>query len=113
MEVTNNFIATVYYRVDVDALGQTIAKLGRIDENGEAIEVADHGQQVKWKVDFRIKRFPRSLALHTSVPYLFSPDFTYQLDFNYRDKQIEIKESRTQFVHLYVSKDLINTEWNM
>lgn len=46
------------------------------------------------------------------MPYLFSPDFNYQLDFNYRDKQIVIKETETQFVHVFVSRDLINTEWN-
>ena len=67
---------------------------------------------VKWKLKFRIQRFPTSLACKTSVPYLFSPNFTYQLDFNYRAKAFCIKEAETQFLYMYIPSDLINTSWN-
>ena len=66
---------------------------------------------MKWKIDFRIKRFPRSLAIHTSVPYLFSPNFTYQLDFNYRAKQFCIKVTKTQYVYMYLPGDLVSTSF--
>ena len=52
------------------------------------------------------------LLSHTSVPYLFSPNFTYQLDFNYRARQFEIKESRTQYIHMKIPKDLLDIEWD-
>ena len=46
MEVKNNFVATVYTRYNIDETGTS----------------QDDGQQVKWKVEFRIKRFPKQLA---------------------------------------------------
>ena len=48
----------------------------------------------------------------TSVPYLFSPNFTYMIDFNYRAKQFIIRECETQNVYLRIPKDLLNTVWN-
>ena len=67
---------------------------------------------VKWKLKYRINRFPTSLTSKTSVPYLFSPNFTYQLDFNYRAKAFCIKEAETQFLYMYIPSDLISTAWN-
>jgi len=43
MEVTNNVIATIYHRVDVDELGKTLVPAGHKDENGIEVEQADHG----------------------------------------------------------------------
>ena len=61
---------------------------------------------------FRIKKFPKSLTEHTSVPYLFSPNFTYQFDFDYRARQFMIKEAANQHIYINVPKDLMSTIWN-
>ena len=68
MEVINNYVAIVYHRVNVDEDDKTMIK-----ENAKT----DIGQLVKWKVKYRINRYPTSLQEYTSVPYLFSPNFTY------------------------------------
>ena len=117
MEVINNFIATVYERVDVGADGRALLEASQ-EHDPFAQQYSHHqpgrdrGQMVKWKLKFRIQRFPTSLACKTSVPYLFSPNFTYQLDFNYRAKAFCIKEAETQFLYMYIPSDLINTSWN-
>ena len=80
-----------------------------LEEVGE--EEEDYGQQVKWKIDFRIKKFPSAISKLTSAPYLFSPNFTYQLDFNYRARQFIIKESRSQDVYMSIPCDLLSTAW--
>ena len=71
----------------------------------------DWGQLVKWRVDFRIKGLHKILVERTNLPYLFSPNFKYQLDYLYRTKQIIIRKSSTQEVYLFVPKDLISLEW--
>ena len=86
MEVINNFIGTVYYRANVDDEGNKI-EYNFGDEPDE-----DEGQAVKWFELFKIKRFPKALVEKTSVPYLFSPNFTYMIDFNFRAKQFMIRE---------------------
>lgn len=72
----------------------------------------DTGQQVKWKVEFRIKRFPKSLAKLTSFPFIFSPNFTYQFDFDYRAQNFLIRHSATQHIYMKIPRDLIDTTWN-
>ena len=80
MEVVNNYVATVYYRVNFEPEG-TDYQLDQMSMSTNAQRISnpgqDYGQEVKWRVDFRIRRFPRDLAEITSVPYLFSPNFTY------------------------------------
>ena len=60
---------------------------GEEKQEEEASE-SDKPSFVKWAAIFKIKRWPSSLSTHTSVPYMFSPNFTYQLDFNYAEKTI-------------------------
>ena len=60
MEVTNNFVAIVYERVDVDTLGVTLAA-DSVKELNEAVK-KDRGQEVKWKEKYKIARFPTGLA---------------------------------------------------
>ena len=110
MEVVNNFIATIFYRVNIDDTGKSIRSTDQDKAKLFKKIEEDNGQQVKWKVDFRIKRFPKSLTQATSVPYLFSPNFKYQLEFLYRSRQFIIRETRTQYVYLYIRKDLIKTD---
>lgn len=43
---------------------------------------------------------------------MFSPNFKYMLDFNYREKIFEIKEAKTQRIFLNIPRDLLNTDWN-
>ena len=72
MEVINNTFAIVYSRRNIDGEGRAIEEFGIEEAN-----VKDHGQQIKWKIDFRIMRFPSILSQHTSAPFLFSPNFTF------------------------------------
>lgn len=67
MEVINDFIGTVYKRVDIDDDGDEMPNL----------KMDDEGQIVRWKIEYSIKRFPKSLVDKTSVPYLFSPNFKF------------------------------------
>ena len=102
MEVINDYIGTVYKRVNVDADGRELKK-----------EKEDHGQLVLWKVKYNIKRFPKSLVFKTSVPYLFSPNFKYQLDFNFRKKEFLVRKTETQKKYMSIPQDLINMqEWD-
>ena len=84
MEVINTFYATVYRRVNV-------SKTNEYQDEHHPDE--DNGQLVKWKVDFRIKRFPKLLAQQSSVPYLFSPNFTYQFDINFKAKKNAVERA--------------------
>ena len=52
MEVINNYVATIYHRVNVDEGDKTI-----IEEDAKT----DTGQLVSWKVKYRINRYPTSL----------------------------------------------------
>ena len=45
MEVVNNFVATVYQRVNIDKQGRSI---GNNDPDTLFEDVKDRGQQVKW-----------------------------------------------------------------
>ena len=47
----------------------------------------------------------------TSVPFLFSPNFKYQLDFNYRKEQFVIREVDGQKLYMRIPKDMIATRW--
>ena len=80
MEVINNYTATVYKRHNIDNAGHSVYQ--KQEEKSEA----DQGQQVKWKIAYRISRFPHSIAKITSVPYLFSPNFEFQFDFIFARK---------------------------
>ena len=99
MQVINNFIGTVYKRFNIDAEGKYI-------EQGPE----DDGQAVEWVVDYHIKRFPKSLVDKTSVPYLFSPNFTFQFDFNFRTRQFLIRKTRTQEIYMIIPNDLVSME---
>ena len=61
MEVVNNYTATVYYRGNMDESGNLI-RSSTIVNNDISKITPDDGQLVKWKVEYRIKRFPRMLA---------------------------------------------------
>ena len=104
MEVINNFIGTVYFRID-------------LDKNGKEIEGTDgaeaRGQTVRWRPKFRLKQFPTALFKLTSVPFLFSPNFKYQLDYNYRKEEFIIRETEGQFLYLKIPKDFLTTSWNV
>ena len=102
--VTNNFIGQVYSRMDVDSMGKSIKGKREFKE--------DNGQQVTWKNPITISRFPRDIANGSSVPHLFSPNFTLQLDFNYRNNEILIKETATQNLYVQIPKDLIRNEFH-
>ena len=54
MEVVNDYIGTVYKRVNVDSEGKSLKY--------EMSEKEDNGQLVKWKVKYNIKRFPKTLV---------------------------------------------------
>ena len=43
---------------------------------------------------------------------MFSPNFKFQIDLDYRSKQLQIIKVKTQEVYLKIPSDLINTLWN-
>lgn len=43
---------------------------------------------------------------------MFSPNFKFQIDLDYRSKQLHIIKVKTQEVYLKIPSDLINTLWN-
>lgn len=98
LEVVNGFIGTVYERVNLDSNGS-------IEANTKGAEAI--GQCVRWKVKYRIKQFPQALSTLTSVPYLFSPNFTYQLDFHLREEYFMIRETDTRRLYFKIPKDFL------
>ena len=48
---------------------------------------------------------------HTSVPYIFSPNFDFQIDFRITTHQFLIRYTRDQQVYMYIRNDLISTDW--
>ena len=88
MEVINNFHCTIYARSD-------------------DIGLDDRGQFVVWQVQTRVTRFPRMIAEMSSVPFIFSPNFSYQIDFEYNTKQFLIRDTESQDMFLKVPGDLI------
>lgn len=82
MEVINNRFAIVYMRVFVDSEGN------QIDDDLAEKNSEETPQLVKWMPTHKITRWPTSLCTNTSVPYLFSPNFRFQLDFDFKSKKI-------------------------
>ena len=95
MEVINNFTARVYRRVNLN-----------IDQDAE-----DCGQEVEWVQEYTLKRFPKSFFDKCSIPYLFSPNFTYMLDFDYDKKQFVIKETKSGNIKVRIPSDLVKLSW--
>lgn len=99
MEVVNNFFATIYKRKD------------RFQEkNDENHEDRDNGQLVKWVVQHRIKRFPTKLCMQTSVPYLFSHDFSKQIDIDFKANMFIIRNTKDDSIYMRIPEDLISTD---
>ena len=86
MEVINGFVATVYERQNIE----------------------EAGQKIEWESKYIIRRFPKHLASNTSVNYLFSPNFTYQLDYIYSEAKFVIRKTETQEIVFHIPNDLIN-----
>ena len=42
---------------------------------------------------------------------MFSPNFTYQFDFNYKDKVFQVRTTKDQEIYLKIPFDLIDTTW--
>ena len=98
MEVINGLVAKIYRRQNVDT--------GEFPDDSKA----DNGQKVKWiprEKGGYITRFPIHLSKYTSVNYLFSPNFTYMIDYVYADKQIIIKKTEDQKVYVRIPTELI------
>ena len=46
------------------------------------------------------------------MPFLFSPNFVLQFDFNFSEQYFFIRDAKSQFIYYYLPKDFINTIWN-
>ena len=109
MEVINNRFAIVYKRTfKMEIEGEDDSK-ENVDE--ESNDDENMGRSVRWKADYKITRWPSNLTDKTSVPFMFSPNFTYQIDFDRKKKAIIILETATQKEYLTIPTDMINTEW--
>lgn len=58
-----------------------------------------------------IKDFPKNLFESISLPYIFSPNFTHMLDFDYQKQQFVIKTTATGKVKLRIPNDLVSLTW--
>ena len=61
MEVINNFSATVYYRKNLQN-DEPPEQIFGVDEDYNQKKDQDHGQQVEWKIEFKISRFPTNIS---------------------------------------------------
>ena len=80
LEVINNEFGIIYSRVDFDQLSPNKA-------------AKDCGQKVQWVVQQKITNWPSQLAEKTSIPFLFSDNFTYRLDVDFKQKKLLIFET--------------------
>ena len=48
---------------------------------------------------------------NTSVPYIFSPNFDYQIDFRITSGEFLIRHTHNQQIYMKIRNDLISTEW--
>lgn len=102
MEVVNNFFATIYERIYIEDIGKKSAfKLNGTDEDRM-------GEQVKWMVMHRVRRFPKKLCEWTSVPYLFSPNFELQIDIDFNQQEFIIRRTKNEKTYLRIPSDLIS-----
>ena len=46
------------------------------------------------------------------MPVLFSPNFTYLFDINFRKKYFTIVEAKNRHVYMRIPNDLLKTSWN-
>ena len=46
------------------------------------------------------------------MPFLFSPNFTYQFDINFKAKNFEILQSSNRYIYMKLPPDLLSTSWN-
>ena len=53
-------------------------------------------------------RFPSMLTKYTSAPFIYSANFTFQLDFDYRLGAITVLRSDTQKPYFKIPIDLLN-----
>ena len=81
MEIIGNQVATIYQRQDL-----SVAQSSPFHDFNKKSQLEDRGQEVAWLVKDKIRAFPKFLAHATSVPYLFSPNFKFQIDLDYRAK---------------------------
>ena len=62
MEVINNFSATVYYRKNLENDDPPEQMFGVDEDYDENNKDRDHGQQVEWKIEYKISRFPTNIS---------------------------------------------------
>ena len=113
MEVINNRFAIIYKRRNVDSSGEVLPTEENLQDAGlkDPLDDEDTGQQIKWIVESKITRWPSNLTDSTSVPFLFSENFKYQLDFDAQRKTITVLLTETQEVYMELPSDMITTEW--
>ena len=87
MEVISNRFAVIYYRKNVVFEKDHADNYEEIKRQRNLQDLnEDKGQLAKWYVLHKIARWPADLSENTSVPYMFSQNFKYQLDFNHKTK---------------------------
>ena len=95
MEVINNRFAIVYTRRNISLPKGKINIHGNSNLNQTEQDQEDNGQIIEWELEFNITRWPSLLCHRTTSPYLFSPNFTFQLDYNQVAGTIEILRTKT------------------
>ena len=98
MEVINDKFGIVYRRTYSSKDGSQDRDKVKLEEDQSEEESADDdesnfGKEIYWHLKYKITRWPSNLANRTSVPFMFSPNFKYQLDFGNKRKAIIILDT--------------------
>ena len=118
MEVISDKFAIVYRRQFIQEGDEDVAIADSESESEEGNENEDEnevdssfGGEIKWRLRYKITRWPSNLTDRTSVPFMFSPNFKYQIDFDNKRKAIIILKTKKQKEYYRIPEDMINTEW--
>ena len=66
---------------------------------------------VNWMPLYKITRWPSLLCKKFQYPYMFSPNFEYQLDFRFYNKSIVVLHASTQIKYMTLDIDMIKMKW--
>jgi hypothetical protein len=66
------------------------------------------GPLVKWNKIYHIKRFPRLIQGLCSANFVFSPDFTYFIDVDFKIGNFVIRHSKDETIYKVIPRGMIN-----
>lgn len=86
LEIINNTFGTIYER---------------------DFPVVDDGQFVEWRVKKTLKKLPQMMLGISSLPYSFSPEFKYYIDFLFKLKMFVIIDTDSEQIICKIPTDML------